>query len=171
MSALSRGEWQERMETGCVGGGFSPGRPFQSERVWTAVGPHPETSAVLTWCLASTHTRTQLCWEDLRAPRTPTVPSQSQGSRPSPREQDKRARQTGEPTGRGAGGGGACGSSEARPREVGGTREQMASAEAWRRPATTVGTGLGWHSGPETRSTCNENVFTSETYLKSVHEI
>lgn len=103
MSALSRGEWQERMETGCVGGGFSPGRPFQSERVWTAVGPHPETSAVLTWCLASTHTRTQLCWEDLRAPRTPTVPSQSQGSRPSPREQDKRARQTGEPTGRGAG--------------------------------------------------------------------
>lgn len=92
-----------------------------------------------------------------------------------PRQQAKppRTGQTGQADRRahGAGGGGACGSSEARPREVGGTREQMASAEAWRRPATTVGTGLGWHSGPETRSTCNENVFTSETYLKSVHEI
>lgn len=45
------------------------------------------------------------------------------------------------------------------PREVWGTREQTAGAEAWKRQATTVGTGLGWHLGPETPSTY-DNVFT-----------
>lgn len=100
-----RGGWQEQTQTGCVCVGGVPPGPLLPERgVWTAVGPRPETNTVLTRCLTSTHTRTQLCWEDLRGPRAPTVPSQSQGSRPSPREQDRRARQTGEPPGRGAGG-------------------------------------------------------------------
>lgn len=91
------------METGCVEGGVFPGCSFQNKGVWAAMGPHPKTETVLTWCLTSAHTRTQLCLEELKGPRTPTVPSQSQGSRPSPQEQDKRARQTGAP-GAGVGG-------------------------------------------------------------------